>query len=82
MRKLAIVISLVVAWVYELTPDGLKRTEDVPEVQSIAHVTSQKLNFVIIGALSLALLLVIVDSYVLTGGGEQPTIVSVVGIPR
>jgi TolB-like protein/Tfp pilus assembly protein PilF len=73
LLAIGFVISLVVAWVYELTPEGVKRTADVPEGQSIAHVTSEKLNFVIMGALALALVVVIVDSYVLTGGGAPPT---------
>ena len=67
LLAIAFVIALVVAWLYELTPEGVKRTEEVPEAQSMAHVTGRKLNFVIIGALALALMFVVVDSYVLTG---------------
>ena len=73
LLAIAFVISLVVAWVYELTPEGVKRTEDVPIAQSMTHVTSQKLNFVIIGALALALVFVVVDSYLLTGSSAPPT---------
>ena len=68
LLAIGFVISLVIAWVYELTPEGVRRTEDVPQVQSIAHVTSQKLNYVITGALALALVVVVLDSYVLPRG--------------
>ena len=62
-------IALVLSWVYELTPAGLKRTDEVPADQSIARVTAQKLNFFIIGALAVALVFVVVDAYVLRKDG-------------
>jgi len=37
------------AWIYELTPEGLKRTADVENNVSIAHQTGHRLNIVIIG---------------------------------
>ena len=46
-------IALIFAWAFELTPDGVKKTEDVDEAASIAPQTSRKLDFVIIGALVL-----------------------------
>jgi TolB-like protein/Flp pilus assembly protein TadD len=66
LLAIGLVLTLVAAWVFELTPEGVKRTEDVPEAQSSTHVTSRKLNFVIIGALAIALAFVVIDSYVLT----------------
>ena len=62
-------IALVLSWVYELTPVGLRRTNDVPAEQSIARVTAQKLNYLIIGALAVALVFVVVDAYVLREDG-------------
>jgi adenylate cyclase len=56
-------IVLVCAWVYELTPEGLKRTEDVPEEARRRFHAGRKLDFVIIGVLSLALVTVVVDRY-------------------
>ncbi len=58
-------IALVLSWVYELTPAGLKRTDEVPAGQSIRRVTAQRLNYLIIGALAVALVFVVVDAYVL-----------------
>lgn len=41
-------IALVFAWAFELTPDGVVRTEDVPEDHSIAADTGRKLDVAII----------------------------------
>ncbi len=46
-------IALLLAWAFELTPEGVKRTEEVPREQSIARSTGRKLNFAIIGVLVL-----------------------------
>jgi TolB-like protein/Flp pilus assembly protein TadD len=72
-------VALVLAWVYELTPEGIKRTVDVPAPQSITPATGQKLNYVIIGGLAVLLAFVVLDSYVLEKpsspavGGESPS---------
>jgi TolB-like protein/Tfp pilus assembly protein PilF len=44
-------IALVFAWAFELTPDGLKRTEDVDVSQSTTRKTGRKLDFLIIAVL-------------------------------
>lgn len=48
-------VALFFAWAFELTPEGVKKTEDVAEDESVTTATGQKLNYVIIGALVLAL---------------------------
>src|SRR3989338_6463700 len=48
-------LALLIAWAFEVTTQGLKRTEDVGEGESIVHATGQKLNVIVIGALVLAL---------------------------
>ncbi|MGI8481639.1 MAG: tetratricopeptide repeat protein, partial [Chthoniobacterales bacterium] len=48
---LGLPIPLVFAWIYEITPQGLKRTEDVPLHDSIVRTTGRKLDFAIIGVL-------------------------------
>ena len=50
---------LIFAWFYEYTPNGFKRTEAVEE--SIALQTGKRLNAIIIGGLSLAVLLLLAD---------------------
>jgi TolB-like protein len=44
-------IALILAWAFELTPEGIKRAEDVAPSQSITRRTGRKLDFVIIGML-------------------------------
>jgi TolB-like protein len=48
-------VALIFAWAFELTPEGLKRSEDVPQSESIAPRTGQRLNYVTTTALVLAL---------------------------
>jgi TolB-like protein len=51
--------ALVFAWAFEITPEGIKRTREVPVEDSITHQTGRKLNYWIIGLLGLALVLVL-----------------------
>ena len=46
--------TLILAWAFELTPDGLKREKDVDRSQSITHRTGRRLDFIIIGVLAVA----------------------------
>lgn len=54
-------IVLLFAWAFELTPDGVKRTESVPEGESITHKTSRIFDYMILGGLALVGLLIIGD---------------------
>jgi TolB-like protein/Flp pilus assembly protein TadD len=44
-------VALVFAWAFELTPEGLKRTEDVDVTESMTRRTGRKLDFLIIAVL-------------------------------
>jgi TolB-like protein len=48
-------IALVLAWAFELTPEGIKRTEDVDVGKSIRRKTGRKLDFLIIAVLLLVI---------------------------
>ena len=48
-------IALVLAWAFELTPEGIKRAEDVDPSKSITGRTGRKLDFLIIGVLLLVI---------------------------
>jgi TolB-like protein/Tfp pilus assembly protein PilF len=52
-------VALIFAWAFELTPEGVVRTEAVPEEQSIATETGRKLDFALAFAI-IALVIVIV----------------------
>ena len=47
--------ACLLAWAFELTPEGVKKTAEVDRAESIAHITGRKLDFFIIGALVVAL---------------------------
>jgi TolB-like protein len=64
---LAFPIALILAWAYEVTPDGIKPTRNVPLADSIRHVTGQKLNYIVTGLLVAAVGFIAVDYYVLRG---------------
>ena len=48
-------VALALAWAFELTPEGIVKTEDVPLGKSIRWETGRKLDFVIIGILTVAI---------------------------
>jgi len=50
---LGLPIALVLAWAFELTPEGVLRTEAVPVDESITAHTGRKLDYAIIGGLAL-----------------------------
>jgi len=62
-------VALILSWAYELTPEGMKRSQEVSATESITHVTGRKIDFAIIGALVLALGFVVYE-YALEGGEE------------
>jgi TolB-like protein/Tfp pilus assembly protein PilF len=52
-------IALVLAWAFELTPEGFKRTEDVDLNKSIRRKTGRKLDFFIIAVLLLVIAILV-----------------------
>ena len=62
---LGFIPALIFSWVFELTPQGLKRDEDVKPEESIAPQTAQRMNRMIIGVLLLALGYFCLDKFVL-----------------
>ncbi len=56
-----LVPALILAWAFELTPDGLKRESDVSPEDSITDRTAQKLNYTIIAVLAVAVVFLLVD---------------------
>jgi adenylate cyclase len=57
-------IVLIFAWVFEMTPDGIKRESEIDRTHSITPQTGRKIDRVIIGALALAVVLLLVDRFV------------------
>lgn len=65
-------VALIIAWVFELTPEGIKRETEIDPSQSITPRTGRKLDRVIIGVLALAVLYLLVDKLVLQDILEKP----------
>ncbi len=59
--------ALIFAWAFEITPGGIKREKEVDRSQSITTHTGRKLDFMIIGALVIAVAFLLFDKLVLTG---------------
>ena len=62
--------ALLLAWAFELTPDGLKRSSDVADDASIRAESSRKLNYVVIG------MLVFIAAITLWQGQSAPAVES------
>jgi len=56
-------IALVLAWAFELTPEGIKRTEEVSPHKMMTPRTGRKIDFVIIGVFALVIALLLYDRY-------------------
>ena len=61
-------LALILAWAFELTPEGIKREKDVDRSQSITHVTGRNIDYIIIAALSVAL---VFFAFTHDWGGEE-----------
>lgn len=62
-------LSLVFAWAYEITPDGLMKTEDVDVTRSVTAETGRKIDRMIIGGLAVLVLFLVTDRVLGLGGG-------------
>ena len=51
------------SWIYDLTSEGFKKTKDIVNSEEVAKLNSRRLNRIIVGSLSLAVLLLIVLSF-------------------
>jgi TolB-like protein len=67
---LGLPVAILLAWAFEMTPDGIKATSSVEKTQSTTSITGQRLNYIVISLLALAVVFMVVDNYVL----ESPQI--------
>jgi TolB-like protein len=56
-------IVLVVAWLVELTPGGLKLTREVDVETSVRHATGRRLDRVLIGMIALLIVVLVADRW-------------------
>jgi hypothetical protein len=56
-------VVLVFSWVFELTPEGIKRESQIDRSHSITPVTGRKLDRVIIAFMAVAILILVADRF-------------------
>lgn len=54
-------ISVLLAWAFELTPDGIEKSNDVEITQSVTNQTGKKLNRIIITILSITVIFLLTE---------------------
>lgn len=54
-------LSLIFAWAFELTPEGIKKSKEVDITESVTNRTGKKLNGIIITVLSMAVIFLLVE---------------------
>jgi adenylate cyclase len=71
-------VALLLAWIYEITPEGLKPSAEVDPQQSIARQTGRKLDRAIIMVLAVALIYFVADKFWISKHDvkETPAVVS------
>ncbi len=63
-------LALILAWAFELTPDGIKRESAVDPDASVTRHTGRKLDFIIIGVLAIAVVYFAVNQFALEAEPE------------
>ncbi len=56
-------VAIIIAWAFEMTPEGLKRESEVDRSQSITQSTGTKLDKIIIGFLALAVVFLVLNPF-------------------
>lgn len=72
--------ALVFAWFYELTPEGLKRENEVDRSQSIARRTGRKLDRWIIGVLAAAVVALLANQFVTHQGPDDSALSKAIAV--
>jgi len=61
--SVGLLIWIGFSWAYDLTSEGFKKTKDIVNSEEVSKLNSRRLNKIIVGSLSLAVLLLIVLSF-------------------
>ena len=61
-------LTLIFAWAFELTPEGVKRDKDVDRSKSGTRHAGRKLDFIIIAILAIAVVFFVLDKFFWAGG--------------
>jgi len=64
-------LALIFSWIYEMTPEGLKREKDIDRSQSVTADTGRKINLLIVVLLVVAILVVVTDRLIPEDGAPR-----------
>ena len=73
LLALGLPVVLAVAWLLELTPEGLKLTREVAVEASITHATGRRLDRVLIGMIALLIVVLVADRWWPRSTASSPT---------
>ncbi|MBT8286555.1 MAG: hypothetical protein HKN00_14345 [Flavobacteriaceae bacterium] len=65
-------IWLIFSWVYEITPEGLRKTQDVELEKSMVIKTNNRLNKIIIGTLGITIVLLVINLFFISQNTTEP----------
>jgi TolB-like protein len=74
LLAIGFIVVVVFSWVFEMTPEGLKRESEVRREESITGVTGKKLDRLITAVLVLALGYFAIDKFLLSAQREQAAV--------
>jgi len=74
-------IAVLLAWAFEMTPEGVKRTENIADGDSIAGQTGRKLDFAILGGLVIVGALVVWQTAQQSSSNPTQTVVTETKLP-
>ncbi|TDJ31382.1 MAG: hypothetical protein E2O56_07215 [Gammaproteobacteria bacterium] len=56
-------VAVIFSWVYEITPDGIRKEKDIEHDESITGQTARKLNYMLVGLMVVAVGLLLADRF-------------------
>jgi TolB-like protein/Tfp pilus assembly protein PilF len=74
--------ALAMAWIFELTPEGLKRDAEVPAGESIAPQTARRMDRLLLAVMALALAYFAFDKFLLAPGRATAVTATTTGAAR
>jgi len=66
-------IAVIIAWAFEMTPEGVKRESEIDRSESITQTTGRKLDRIIIGFLALAVVFLAINPFKSNDNSPAPT---------
>jgi hypothetical protein len=71
---LGLPLALFLAWAFELTPEGVKRTEDVVETESVTPRTGRRIDRLIVIGLLAVISILVVERVWFAGSGSDTAV--------